>query len=132
VVVYAFCIALLRLCSGPDELQIAYLPAAKCTHASVGPGALRLCVPSATTTVPIHNCMHSLAQAHDDRPHQAKDHQYPAWQRMQWADWREMQLTAEAKRRFAAGLLACGIMIVLALKLIAANASGAVSDKADE
>jgi hypothetical protein len=68
-------------------------------------------------------------QAYLDRPRQAKDFQYPAWQRLQWATWGEMQLSGETKRRLTAAILASGILLVLAFKLIAANAAHSVLDK---
>ena len=59
----------------------------------------------------------------------ASDWQYPSWQRNQWATWSDLQLSGEAKRRLAAALLASGILMVLAFKLIATNAAHAVLDK---
>jgi hypothetical protein len=59
----------------------------------------------------------------------ASDWQYPSWQRNQWITWSELQLSGEAKRRLAAAVLACGILVVLAFKLIATNAAHSVLDK---
>lgn len=71
----------------------------------------------------------AFAARNDERPRQARDMQYPRWQRLQWANWRELQLSNEAKRRFAAAILASGILLVLALKLIATKAADSVLDK---
>lgn len=88
---------------------------------------------STTSRLPSHPCHSLLSQAYlgrdADRPKQAKDFQYPSWQRLQWANWGELQLSGEAKRRLAAAVLACGILLVLALKLIATKAAHSVLDE---
>ena len=79
----------------------------------------------------LHVCLETLLQAYMDtgKSQRASDWQYPSWQRNQWATWSDLQLSGEAKRRLAAALLASGILMVLAFKLIATNAAHAVLDK---
>ena len=76
-------------------------------------------------------CLEILLQAFMDTGNskRASDWQYPSWQRNQWITWSELQLSGEAKRRLAAAVLACGILVVLAFKLIATNAAHSVLDK---
>jgi hypothetical protein len=88
-----------------------------------------LCIQA--TTRGSHVCLETLLQAFMDTGNskRASDWQYPSWQRNQWTTWSELQLSGEEKRRLAAAVLACGILVVLAFKLIATNAAHSVLDK---